>query len=97
MDVESNASAQEFRSLAVKSTLSRWKQSERMDTLEKLIFLCVLALGKDARINLIELLVLGILGMMAYLLKEEKFEAEKTKELHRDLTYKGTSFFFTLI
>ncbi|CAG5113059.1 Oidioi.mRNA.OKI2018_I69.chr2.g7206.t1.cds [Oikopleura dioica] len=45
-----------------------------MDTLEKLIFLCVLALG--------------ILGMMAYLLKEEKFEAEKTKELHRDLTYK---------
>ena len=46
MDVESNASAQEFRSLAVKSTLSRWKEGERMDTLEKLIFLCVLALGK---------------------------------------------------
>ena len=43
---EENSSAQELRSIAVKTNVSPWKKNVTMDSIEKLIFLCVLALGK---------------------------------------------------
>lgn len=43
---EEKSSAQELRSIAVKTIASPCKTNVRMDLIEKLIFLCILALGK---------------------------------------------------